>query len=299
MREFLLFAVLAVLYSCSSSSYGPANKYIGRIPTIRVEEAKAYQEYLRKIEEKNKKEDWNETYGIKFKELMDKEFANLNGTTMPCISGDPDVFTVLGDVAVFFDGMYHVLLEFEDDVIFNGDPTFYVNFCNSDEQKAYGQITQIMFRRNVTRFGRNVKLDVYEMADNRIQSFAINEIITNDYEALQQKTNLAVIFLKEGGYLVKEGLESEYLYPEFSAVYFQECCFEAASEKDLEAFLDADGSYANEKYKTESEQTYFNQAYNLWKIAYPEEWKTIKEFRKKLIAEGQALTVTDVADPAF
>ena len=294
MRKILFFAVLAVL--CSCSSYGPSNKYIGRIPTIKVEEAKAYQDFSSKDHDNS----WSKTGGVKYKELMEKEYAGLKGVTMPCISGNPDIFTVLGDVAVFFDGMYHVLLEFEEDIVFMGDPTFYVNFCNSDEQKAYGQILQIMFRRNVMRFDINRKIGIYEASDKRVQSFAINEINTNDYQTLQEKTNLAVIFMKEGGYyLNKDGIESEYYFPENDAVFYQNRLFKAASENDVDAFLDTDGAFAEENYETESEQTYFNQAYNLWKIAFPEKWKTVKEFRKKLIADGNALIITDVDDPIF
>ncbi len=94
MKKIIVFAATAIL-SLLSCGHGLSNKYLGQIPTL--------------ISERNNAE-W-EAKG-KYNELIAKEENKLEGVRIPCVSGNPDFFEIVGDNAVFHNGRYNVMLRF-------------------------------------------------------------------------------------------------------------------------------------------------------------------------------------------
>ncbi len=289
MKKILLFAVLAIAYSCAS--HGPNNPYLGHIPVIQAEEGAAYKEFV------PEGVSWSESEGKKYAEMIEKEKKNLEGTIMPCVSGQPDIFEVVGDNAAFEDGGYQILIEFKAPVsVFGNSIPYNVVFYNSeDKQNYYGAVQQILFTRTSMVNGLAQRLNRFNVHDSYLVKFFINSINTNDANLLQEKANVAVIFLNTDSYRVVDKLDFTYYFPETSADYLLKSIYNAIIENDTEEYFSLEDNLENIDGFEDDEWEYFNHAYNLWKKVCPDKWKVIKEYRQKVNKEQGLLY--DVADP--
>lgn len=177
MKKLILLIAVVLLYSCDD--YGPDNKYIGHIPGIQNAEGEAYVKWKSHAKEgafDNKK----------YKDQVSKEEAKLEGVKMPCVSGHPEVFSVVGDVAEFKDGWYHVQLIFNKAISIKSSSTLNVCFFNMDEQQMLGAETQM--------YSIGIGISNYWKGDYTRWRFSLNSIRYNDYVELQQKANIAVLY---------------------------------------------------------------------------------------------------------
>ncbi|MBP5550003.1 MAG: hypothetical protein J6X63_05935 [Bacteroidales bacterium] len=289
MKKILLFAVLAMVYSCAS--HGPNNPYIGHIPVIQAEEGAAYKEFV------PEGVSWSESEGKKYAEMIEKEKVKLEGTVMPCVSGQPDIFEVVGDNAAFEDGGYQILIEFKKavSVMGNSIPYNVVFYNTEDKHNHLGAVRQILFTRTRMVDGLTRRLYSFDRLDRYLVKFFINSIDTRDANLLQEKANVAVIFLDTDSYRVVDKFDNAYYYPENSACYLLKSIYYAIIENDTEEYFSLEDDLENIDGFEEDEWEYFNHAYNLWKKVCPDKWKVIKEYRQKVNKE-KGLSY-DVADP--
>ena len=289
MKKILLFAVLAIVYSCAS--HGPNNPYLGHIPVIQAEEGAAYKDFV------PEGVSWSESEGKKYAEMIEKEKKNLEGTIMPCVSGQPDIFEVVGGNAAFEDGGYQILIEFKEPIVVMGNSIPYnVVFYNTeDKHNHYGSVQQIMFTRTRMVNGLGERLNRFNVLNRYLVKFFINSINTNDANLLQEKANVAVIFLNTDSYRVVDKIDNFYYFPENSASYFFRRIYKAIVDNDTEKYFSLEDELENIDGFEDDEWEYFNHTYNLLKKVCPEEWKVIKEYRQKVNKE-KGLSY-DVADP--
>lgn len=289
MKKILLFAVLAIVYSCAS--HGPNNPYIGHIPVIQAEEGAAYKEFV------PEGVSWSESEGKKYAEMIEKEKKNLEGTIMPCVSGQPDIFEVVGGNAAFEDGGYQILIEFKEPIAVKGNSIPYnVVFYNTEDKHNHlGAVRQILFTRTRMVDGLTRRIYSFDRLDRYLVKFFINSIDTRDANLLQEKANVAVIFLDTDSYRVVDKFDNAYYYPENSACYLLKSIYYAIIENDTEEYFSLEDDLENIDGFEEDEWEYFNHAYNLWKKVCPDKWKVIKEYRQKVNKE-KGLSY-DVADP--
>lgn len=289
MKKILLFAVLAIVYSCAS--HGPNNPYIGHIPVIQAEEGAAYKEFV------PEGVSWSESEGKKYAEMIEKEKKNLEGTIMPCVSGQPDIFEVVGGNAAFEDGGYQILIEFKKavSVMGNSIPYNVVFYNTEDKQNHLGAVRQILFTRTRMVDGLTKRYYIFDEYDDFLVKFFINSIDTKDPNLLQEKANVAVIFLDTDAYRVVDKVDSEYFFPESVVNHYYELIYKAIEENDTEKYYSWEDALENIDGFEDDEWKYFNETYNLWKKICPDKWKVIKEYRQKVNKE-KGLSY-DVADP--
>jgi len=94
MNRIIVFAAAAIM-TLLSCGHGPSNMYLGRLPTLISENGNA---------------EWKP--GGKYNALISEEKGKLEGVRIPCISGNPDFFEIIGDNAIFHKGEYNVMLRF-------------------------------------------------------------------------------------------------------------------------------------------------------------------------------------------
>lgn len=300
MKRILLLSMAVLFFaSCGSdkSSEKQGNPYIGRIPELQVEEYEASEAF----DQSKANTSW---YYSDEKQEFDKmiaaELSSLQGVRMPCVSGQPDIFSVLGDVAVFKDGSYHALLCFNRAVSLYFDVPYTVSFTNAAENQSYGEETQILFSRYFLEDGwHRVRVSSYFPGDCRLVNFYINTIRFEDATELQQKMDLAVLTLKSDDVRSLDvHAEREYYFPENMAIEIQEAFYKAIVNDDMEAYDGVDYGFGEmDCFEDEDTASYFNQTYDLWKSIFPEKWQVIKDFRAKKIKEGYALCILDTEDP--
>lgn len=293
MKKILLFAVLAIVYSCAS--HGPNNPYIGHIPVIQAEEGAAYKDFSK--ENVSNGESWSKSEGKKYAEMIEREKVKLEGTVMPCVSGQPDIFEVVGDNAVFEDGGYQILIEFNKpiSVMGNSIPYNVVFYNTEDKHNHLGAVRQILFTRTRMVDGLTRRINCFDDCDDYLVKFFINSIDTKDPNLLQEKADVAVIFLDTDAYSVVDKLDNAYYFPENSACFYLNSIYGAINDNDTEFYYDLEDDLENIDGFEDDEWKYFNHAYNLWKKVCPDKWKVIKEYRQKVNKE-KGLSY-DVADP--
>lgn len=296
----LLFAgmILMLFVSCGNKETDKkaGNPYLGSILELQVEENDAYEKY--------QKTDYDEPWYYSdekkvFEDKMAEELKSLKGVRMPCISGQPEIFSVVGDVAIFGEESYQVLLEFKRPVYSLGDIVFTVQFNNAAEGKTYGSEQQILFNRTILVDGwRYHKVTNYHPGDCRYQDFFINSIQFEDAKLFQKKVDQAVIRLEDSITVLENDSERDYYFPENMAVQMQEAFYNAIVSDDMEEYYGIDYGFGEMELDSEDDWNYFNKAYELWKSIYPDKWKVIKDFRKQKMQEGNLLCAIDVDDPA-
>ena len=297
MKKMLLAGIAIMLFISCGNSKKDGNPYLGRLPELEVEENEAYE----KFQQSDAKTSWyyseeKEEYELK----RAAEFKALQGVRMPCVSGQPDLFSVVGDVAVFKGESYHMLLQFNRGVRIPFDTPFTVIFTNSEDNQTYGSELQYMYSRMYLEDGwHHVKVSSHYPGDCRLQSFYINSINYDDATALQNRTDQAVIVFKTDDIWPLEGnTPRDYYFPENMAVEIQDAFFNAIVNDDMEAYDGVDYGFGEmDCFEDENDAKYFNEAYDLWKSIFPEKWKVIKDFRAKKIKEGYALCTVDMDDP--
>lgn len=228
---------------------------------------------------------------------LGKDMTGMDGLLMPCISGQPDIFSVEGNRAVFSREMYNVIIKFNCGVSVVGDPCFNVYFKDTTTNEVVGKEVQIMFNRTTQMDGWLREVKAYNKGDYRILPFYINSIETSDAGKLE-KANLAVIeFLPDGFYKSKsDRLRHFYYFPEAAAIDFQEAFYDAIVTNDMEKYDGVDYGCGEFDAYDGTDWNYYNRAYELWKVLNPQKWAVIRDFRKQKIKEGHLLVIVDTED---
>ena len=297
MKKMLFAGIVAMLFISCGNSKKDGNPYLGRLLALQEEESVAQE----KFEQSDAKTSWYYSEErAEFEQKKAAEFKSLQGVRMPCVSGQPELFSVVGDVAVFKGESYHLLLKFHRAVTIPYDIPYTVSFTNSADQKEYGSELQIMFSRTRLVDGwQTVRVRSYYPDDMRLLNFYINTIEYEDAAVLENKVNQVVLTLQEGDIRPVDSWETrDYYFPESMAVQIQEAFYRGIAEDDMDAYDGVDYGFGEmDCFEDENDAKYFNEAYDLWKSIFPEKWKVIKDFRAKKIKEGYALCTVDMDDP--
>ncbi len=255
MKKLLIFALVALVCSCGTGG----NKYLGKIPGLT---------------------DQNE--------IVDQT-QKLKGVKVSCVSGQPEYFSVLGDVAVCDGITYQVLLKFHKTASIFSSGSIDILFVNSQDNKVYGNKTQIMFGGSLE--------NRYTAGSVVLYSLFLNDIQYSDLSLLLDKTDRFVLSIREKPVEVESPDTRPAFTPAGMAVDFQEEFYKAIVDNDMEAYNGCDYGFGEFEFGESYEWAQFNKAYDLWKMAYPEKWEVIKAFRKQKIEEKYALCALDVEDP--
>jgi hypothetical protein len=192
MRKTIIYLTLLVFCSCSSK--GPNNKYVGHIPAIIELNSQDYQKFEKSTNKhKYDKGSYLNSRQPKFNEMKYKEWEKLKGVKMPCTSGNPDVFSVIDEVAVFDGRQYNITVEFLKGmkwVMLSSN----ICFFNSDTKKAYGNKLQF-FSYSTTSYKAGDKIDV---------GFTLDDIRFEDAVDFQKNVDIAVIFLNNEDKIIYE-----------------------------------------------------------------------------------------------
>lgn len=282
-KVITLLALALLLVACSSR--GPRNAYIGCIPKIMEEEHEAYVKWKKHPSGNGS---WNSVGAPKYTKLIDKEYKELEGVKMPCRSIIPE-FSVIENTAVFMDGKYAVLLQFNKSVRVTdllGTLCLDVMFVNEAEHIAYGQTTQLA---SIGREGRGE-------GEVMLFEFYLKSTHFGEASETQEKVDGCILQLAGNDNMYSTD-KKEGWSPESSALYYQEGFYKAIVENDAEAFDELDYGFAETDFSSEYDATHFGKAYDLWKRIFPDKWKVIKEYRQKLIKAGNVLCTLDTEDP--
>lgn len=292
MKKILLITLAFSLFACTNR--GPYNKYLGRIPAIECEEQDEYSKFV------PEGKSWLDSGHLKYAKLISDEMEKLKGVCFPCVSGQPDLFSVVGDMAFFHGTSYRMMIRFNKTVSIYKDSWIYVDFCNTEDKQHYGGKKQILFLRSFLEDGWHyVKVSGYNKGDLLTQEIYLNTIDTQSPFKLQEKTDIAVVYLEERDYetLQDSKTANKYVFPENWAFYYQDGFYNAIINNNLEEYDGLDYQYGEMDGFDKNEWVHFGQAYDLWKQIYPDKWKVIKEYRKGQIDKGYALVTLDMDDP--
>ena len=214
---------------------------------------------------------------------MDK----VRGTVMPCVSGQPELFTVLGNIAVYDGEAYSMVLDFHKTIITSDEgETVEFLLCDSLATEPLATVTQT-FRIDYTKGHKYVK------------SFSIDAPVCPDASVLKDKVNQAVIVFKVDGSRISDADSQEDFWTmEEWAFYFQNEFIRAVEEDDITIFYCNDYEYSNfDGITTEFASLQFNRAGELWKAIYPQKWEKIKAYRKQRMEAGDELCLIDLTAP--
>ena len=186
---------------------------------------------------------------------------------MPCVSGQPELFTVLGNIAVYDGRAYSMVLDFHKTIITSDEgETVEFLLCDSLATEPLATVTQ---------------------------TFKI------DAAALREKVNQAVIIFKVDGSRITDADSADDFWTMAEwAFYFQNEFCRAIDEDDIAMFYSNDYGWSNfDGIPTEFASLQFNRASELWKAIYPQKWEQVKTYRKQRIEAGDELCITDLTAP--
>lgn len=236
----------------------------------------------------------------KFTVKLDDELKKLEGVVMPCTSGNPAAYSIAGDVAYFKDRRYYFLFHFNQDVQTPSSTTYPINFINKADQMQYGMEYQLITFYKGTECERPFLRSQYKAGSYMIGSFFLSSLTCDDVDLFEEKVDMAVPTIPETLLTpVTEFYSGDHTTPEDLAIAYQEGYYNAIVNNDEEAFYSLDYEYGeSSEPSSQLAQEKFGLAYELWKVAYPDKWKVIVDYRKKLISEGNMLVNVDTDTPA-
>ncbi len=211
----------------------------------------------------------------------------ISGTIMPCVSGQPELFTVLGNIAVYDGRAYSVVLDFHKTIIASEEgETAEFLLCDSLAAEPLGTVAQTF------------KID-YTKGHKYVKSFSIDAPVCTDAAALREKVNQAVIIFKVDGSRITDADSADDFWTMAEwAFYFQNEFCRAIDEDDIAMFYSNDYGWSNfDGIPTEFASLQFNRASELWKAIYPQKWEQVKTYRKQRIEAGDELCITDLTAP--
>lgn len=201
MKKLLLATVSVLLLLSSCGGHGPSNKYLGHIPTLEYERNNAWED--------KSKIYWDMDKRKKCRKLIEKEEKKLEGVRIPCVSHNPDYYEIVGDNAVFHDGMYNVMLRFRKPVSVESMSNFTtlrytVRFMNLEEDLVLGEEDQIFkWGYEASSFSAGDCIVKFSNGDCIVQEIAIypDRVLGETWEEglrlLQKKTNAFAIYFKD------------------------------------------------------------------------------------------------------